>query len=101
MDAKLESLRWLGERVRNLRLQEGYSQENLAEKCGFDRTYISLIERGRRNPSFFNLMKLVKGLDTSVSKLTSGIQRKALWPDEERNMPSIQTNLHYFPYDCD
>lgn len=73
MDMKSESLRRLGKRIRKLRLQQGYSQEKLAEKCGFDRTYISLIERGRRNPSFVNLMKLAKGLDISVSELTSGI----------------------------
>ena len=70
---KLESLVRLGKRVRNMRLQRGYSQEKLAEKCGFDRTYISLIERGLRNPSFTNLLKLAEGLGSSVSELTDGL----------------------------
>ena len=56
-----------------MRLQRGYSQEKLAEKCGFDRTYISLIERGLRNPSFTNLLKLAEGLGSSVSELTDGL----------------------------
>ena len=73
MSMKLESLVRLGKRVRNMRLQRGYSQEKLAEKCGFDRTYISLIERGLRNPSFTNLLKLAEGLGSSVSELTDGL----------------------------
>ncbi len=46
------------------------SQEELAERCGFDRTYISMLERGKRNPSLLNLLKLARGLETSVSQLT-------------------------------
>ena len=73
MNSKTELLLHLGKRIREVRLQQGHSQEELAEKCGFDRTYISLLERGRRNPSLSNLAKLARGLDTSVSELTSGI----------------------------
>lgn len=71
MTMRLELLRRLGNRVREQRLLRGYSQEKLAEKCGFDRTYISLIERGLRNPSYINLLKLAKGLGISVSELTA------------------------------
>jgi transcriptional regulator with XRE-family HTH domain len=56
--------------VRARRTALGLSQEALAERCGFDRTYISMIERAKRNPSFLNLLKLAEGLETSVSKLT-------------------------------
>jgi transcriptional regulator with XRE-family HTH domain len=60
----------LGQAIRTQREQLGLSQEKLAEQCGFDRTYISMLERGKRNPSLLNLLKLAKGLKTSVSKLT-------------------------------
>ncbi|MEI7385118.1 helix-turn-helix transcriptional regulator, partial [Pectobacterium versatile] len=40
-----------GQRVKTLRLQAGLSQEAFADKCGLDRTYISGIERGVRNPT--------------------------------------------------
>lgn len=40
-----------GQRVRKLRLEAGLSQEAFADKCGLDRTYISGIERGVRNPT--------------------------------------------------
>jgi transcriptional regulator with XRE-family HTH domain len=49
------------------------SQESLAERCGFDRTYISMLERGCRNPAFLNLSKLADGLDLSLSTLLTGI----------------------------
>lgn len=65
-----ESLVPLGAVIRARREELGMSQEKLAERCGFDRTYISMLERGKRNPSLLNLLRLAKGLQTSVSKLT-------------------------------
>ena len=59
----------LGKRIRFHREQLGLSQEKLAEKCAFDRTYISLLERGKRNPSFTNLHRLAEGLETTLSQL--------------------------------
>jgi transcriptional regulator with XRE-family HTH domain len=65
-----KSLLPLGKAIRARRESLGLSQEKLAERCGFDRTYISMLERGVRNPSLLNLLKLAKGLETSVSRLT-------------------------------
>ncbi len=69
-----EILSLLGMRIKTLREGLLLSQEQLAEKCGFDRTYISMIERGKRNMSFSNLSKIAAGLDVSVSQLTEGIE---------------------------
>lgn len=70
----MNSLECLGHRIREKRLSLNLSQEKLAENCGFDRTYISLIERGKRNPSYINLLKMAKGLRLSVSDLTKGLE---------------------------
>lgn len=51
----------------------GLSQEKLAEICNFDRTYISLIERAKRNPTYLNLKKLCIGLDIKLNKLLEKI----------------------------
>lgn len=59
----------LGQRIKELRTESEITQEKLAEKCNFDRTYISLLERGKRNPSYLNLIKLCHGLDISLSNL--------------------------------
>ena len=64
------SLIAFGKAIRTRRLELELSQESLAERCGFDRTYISMLERGTRNPSLLNLVKLARGLGTSVSQLT-------------------------------
>jgi len=63
-----------GNIVREYRKKLGLSQEELASICDFDRTYISLIERGLRNISFLNILKLSKGLETDISELTKGIK---------------------------
>lgn len=65
-----KSLLPLGKAIKQRREALGFSQEKLAEQCGFDRTYISMLERGKRNPSLLNLLKLADGLKTSVSQLT-------------------------------
>jgi len=71
---KTKILKLLGERVKVKRAELKMSQEELAFKCGFDRTYISLVERGLRNISFTNLLILSEGLDTSISSLTKDIK---------------------------
>lgn len=63
----------LGEKIRRYRNEQNLSQERLAEFCGFDRTYISLVERGKRNLSFSNLCIFADNLNTSVSDLLQDI----------------------------
>jgi transcriptional regulator with XRE-family HTH domain len=65
----LNPLNVLGDAIRARRESMGLSQEKLAQRCGFDRTYISMLERGKRNPSLLNLIKLAEGLHISVAKL--------------------------------
>jgi transcriptional regulator with XRE-family HTH domain len=63
----------LGQTIKAKRLHIGLSQEELADRCGFDRTYISMLERGKRNPSLVNLIRLAKGLSTTVATLVRSI----------------------------
>ncbi len=74
MENKEEKLILLGSRVKFFRTKLDISQEKLAEICGFDRTYISLIERGQRNISFINLLKLANGLKITASKLIEDLK---------------------------
>lgn len=59
----------LGQRVKQLRLQKGLSQEALAERCGLDRTYVSGIERGVRNPTLEVLHIIANGLNIDLASL--------------------------------
>ncbi len=62
-----------GRRVRDRRLAMGLSQEAFAGRCGLDRTYISGIERGKRNVSLRNIEVIAEALGTSISDLTEGL----------------------------
>jgi len=59
----------LGRKIRETRVKEGYSQEELASRCGLHRTYISDIERGERNVSVENIEKIAKALKTEPNEL--------------------------------
>lgn len=62
-------LKYLGLVIKRQREKKNITQEELADKAGFDRTYISMLERGKRNLSFLNLIKLAIGLDMTLHKL--------------------------------
>ena len=59
----------LGRRIRELRLRTGLSQEKFAAQAGLDRTYDAGIERGERNPSVKQLVKIAEALSVSVREL--------------------------------
>jgi transcriptional regulator with XRE-family HTH domain len=63
----------LGLRIRELRLLKGISQENLADLACLHRTYIGSIERGERNVSFINIVRLAEALEVSLSDLMKGV----------------------------
>ena len=58
-----------GQRVRTLRKSAGLSQEQLALKCGLDRTYIGGVERGERNIGIVNIEKIARAIDLSPKDL--------------------------------
>jgi transcriptional regulator with XRE-family HTH domain len=66
---KTEILIQFGNRVRELRTQRNWSQEELAEKTGFHRTYIGMVERAERNLSLTNVEVFARTFEMSVSEL--------------------------------
>ena len=59
----------LGNRIRELRLQTGLSQEKFALKINMDRTYYASVESGKRNIAIVNIKKIADGLGISLSEL--------------------------------
>lgn len=58
-----------GKKLRKIREESNISQEELAELSGLDRTYISGVERGKRNISLRNIFKLSNALQISAPRL--------------------------------
>ena len=61
--------RRFGTRIRELRLSAGLRQEDLAERCGLFRTYMSRIETGRANPTLTMIHALADSLGVAVTEL--------------------------------
>ena len=72
MQEKARSI--LGATMRDLRTRLGYSQEALAEKAGLHRTYIGAVERGERNVSLENILRIARALKVTPSQLLEGIR---------------------------
>lgn len=72
--SKAKTLKALGLLIRQHRVAVGISQEELGLRCDLDRTYISGLERGVRNPSLTALVHLAHGLNTTVSKLLENLE---------------------------
>lgn len=63
----------LAKKVRAERKKLGLSQEDFADKAGFHRTYIGMIERAERNITLANIEKLAKALRIPISTLLKGL----------------------------
>ncbi|MGG2085470.1 helix-turn-helix transcriptional regulator [Priestia aryabhattai] len=64
-----------GQAVKKYRQEKSISQEKLAEITGLHRTYISEVERGTRNVSLINIIKIAKGLDINSSQIFMEMER--------------------------
>jgi transcriptional regulator with XRE-family HTH domain len=74
--ADRRSLAAFGGAVRRARERQRISQEDLAFEAGLDRTYISGVERGRRNPTVVSIRKIALALGTKPSLLFAAAERK-------------------------
>ena len=63
------TLEKFGENVREERLKQGFSQEELAARAGVHRTYIGMIERAEKNITLENIEKVAKALKLNINEL--------------------------------
>jgi len=59
----------VGLAVRRVRVRRGHTQEELAFLAGVDRTYVSGLERGIRNPALSTLQRVASALNIRLSRL--------------------------------
>jgi transcriptional regulator with XRE-family HTH domain len=61
----------LGDRIRKLRKARGWTQAEMAERVGIDRSFLADVERGKRNVSVLNLELIAHGFKISLAQLFS------------------------------
>jgi transcriptional regulator with XRE-family HTH domain len=69
----MDVLERFGQRLRQKRTALGLSQERFADKAKLDRTYVSGIERGKRNVALRNIEAIAKALGISIAELMEGV----------------------------
>ena len=74
-ETKPKELKALAKAVRLLREKANLSQEDLADRAEIDRTYVSGIERGMRNPSLRVLIRVADGLGVTLATLAKNIEQ--------------------------
>lgn len=65
--------RKFGKRLRALREERGWSQEEFADRAGLHRTYVSAVERGVRNPTLSVLERIAKAMGITLSELVKAV----------------------------
>ncbi len=68
--------KFFGEILHDLRVEKKLTQAELADKSSLDRTYISLLERGERQPTISTLFKIASALETSVVSIVQKLMVK-------------------------
>jgi transcriptional regulator with XRE-family HTH domain len=88
-ESKSEAARVFGERVRENRQRLGISQETLAQLAEVHWTFIGQVERGTRNLSLHNIIKIAGGLDVDPAVLITGIRASSV-PREARHQTEAE-----------
>jgi transcriptional regulator with XRE-family HTH domain len=68
----------IGAVVAEVRRQAGFSQERLGAECGFERTYLSRVERGILNPTAIRIWRIADALNTPFHEIASRMERWVL-----------------------
>lgn len=76
-DAGHPTLVTFGARVRRRRKEIGLTLEDLGERCGLHWSYLSQVEKGRRNVGLMNVTAIAQALDVDAGSLIAGCTRGA------------------------
>lgn len=97
-----ETLKKLGQRIKDCRKKIGYTQTDLCEKSGVSIAHLSALERGKMNVSVVILFQLAEALGISMSDLFSDIEEQTSWSvDDVYETSSYQKNVEATCYPPD
>ena len=69
----------IGQQIKLYRKKKGYTLDDLSERCGLSTSYLSLLERGKNNPTISTVQGICTALDVSMSDLFSDIEKCRTW----------------------
>ena len=75
-------LKIIGLNVKRERIKKGFSQMELAYRCGKDQPSINRLERGRVNPTLFYLAEIAAGLEIEINALFDGVDISQFGDDQ-------------------
>ena len=64
----------LGQNIRSYRLKMGMTQEEVANRAGITANFVGMVERGERNVTFRNLLRISRGLKCPLARILGGIR---------------------------
>jgi transcriptional regulator with XRE-family HTH domain len=73
MPVRDKTLVAFGRNLARIRAEKSFTQDKLAEKADLDRTFISGVERGLRNPGLKTIIRISKALNVTVAELCKGV----------------------------
>jgi len=76
-----------GQVIQEIRRQRGLSQEQLGFESGLHRTYVSLLERGKRCPTLTTLLQLAAALSISPSEIVRRVESRIGWSAVNSTIP--------------
>ena len=81
-----------GKAVRQARKSQGLSQEDFADRCGIDRSYMGCVERGERNLALVNVDKIVRALGMAPSEFFKALDALPAAADDGQQENDGQKN---------
>lgn len=83
MAPRSEDLSEFGKAIREARAEHGVSQEGLASDASVDRAFVSALERGQRNLTLVNLLKVCRALEVRPSDVFANWEERIGWGESE------------------
>jgi transcriptional regulator with XRE-family HTH domain len=78
MESLSDAHRAFGKELQRARKEKGVTQEALGRRVGLHATYIGDVERGERNVSLANILKIARGIEVPASQLVAAAERHPL-----------------------
>ena len=88
----------IGQQIKLYRKKKGYTLEGLSERCGLSTSYLSLLERGKNNPTILTIQEICAALDISISDLFNDIEKNRfiIRKDERELIFSEKDTVKYY-----